>query len=624
MSSTAIEVEDFGALCTCPEILTIQAHLNGVAVELRNSQISSSSIEAIVAIDPSEQLQKQVLLDFGIGATSWSTEGILRTTSQVDDKYKISIDLKRQRTTGVGEPRTDARWESAPLWPILGEVLNPFQFNRKIPFYLHNISMGGVAIEFASPLPVFVGLKLYARIVFPFAGTLETDLLVRAVDTSGAVVAHCEFGEFSEQHVEYISRYLLEHTTQYNLGDIKAEHLVFTTDDHRFEVFEVANSGRLELQIVIHREIVGTAYIELLETSTRELLISDLEIQNEFNHPNVIPTLVSYLIRCSKIHDCTRIRIATNQPTSLERYGFTTRPNEKNRVYELDTRMIERPRDLNLSNWNRLYSLAQKSNAAPKSLVARLLRLLARPLQALQQVTDHKPVSWERYAVHYDTMCKINPAYQQMIADFHNWITQQVGIDMIVELGGGTGNFTKIAAEELPAAQFIHIDRDVVMNRVATRKYRKSGLNNISILNSDIEDVSFADNSLDLAICVHTLYLLSDPQSILKKIHRWLKPGGYLYVVDVGRPINLTKWVLYVFCSSLSKRGIRRTVATFIEARQVMKQNKHIQQAQSDGIYWLHSMSEFKNALEASGFQVLENHDCYRTTSDYALCIKAQ
>jgi len=93
-----------------------------------------------------------------------------------------------------------------------------------------------------------------------------------------------------------------------------------------------------------------------------------------------------------------------------------------------------------------------------------------------------------------------------------------------------------------------------------------------------------------------------------------------LYIVDVGRPIDIPRWAVYLFGCAVKRIGFLNTIKLFIEARQVVKQNHHIQQQQADGSYWVHSIDGFRSALVDSGFHIIESDTCYREMSDRAVC----
>jgi ubiquinone/menaquinone biosynthesis C-methylase UbiE len=161
------------------------------------------------------------------------------------------------------------------------------------------------------------------------------------------------------------------------------------------------------------------------------------------------------------------------------------------------------------------------------------------------------------------------------------------------------------------------------MNRFARRKYRRQRSHNVTVINSDISEFNANPGSFDLAVCVHTLYVLEDPQATLARIYDWLKPGGVLYLIDVGRAIDIPRWAIYLFYHAVRQLGLRKAVRTFVENIQVMKQNKHIREAQQDGTYWLHSPSEIASVVRSCGFVIETQNTVYRGMSDLLVCRKS-
>ena len=72
------------------------------------------------------------------------------------------------------------------------------------------------------------------------------------------------------------------------------------------------------------------------------------------------------------------------------------------------------------------------------------------------------------------------------------------------------------------------------MLQVANRKIAKQGLSNVTTLRMDALNMDFEDASFDIATSSFGLHEMEYPvmESILKEMHRVLKKGGKLYLVD--------------------------------------------------------------------------------------------
>jgi ubiquinone/menaquinone biosynthesis C-methylase UbiE len=233
-------------------------------------------------------------------------------------------------------------------------------------------------------------------------------------------------------------------------------------------------------------------------------------------------------------------------------------------------------------------------------------------------------VRWDEYAQAYDVMCSANPAYQKNLTLFREWIA---GLHLpqastICDVGAGTGNYVLELARRFPDARVIHLDSDPVMNRTASRKYSLSGVENVGFASSNASTVDLAPSSLDLIVCVNALYTFAEPSRVLDNFKLWLKPAGYLFVIDLGRPMDVADWSRYIVTSSVKTIGIGATLKAFFRGRKAIGQNRLIRREQELGRYWLHSPADFRVALINAGFEIGRTQICYRDVCDLAVCRK--
>ena len=237
---------------------------------------------------------------------------------------------------------------------------------------------------------------------------------------------------------------------------------------------------------------------------------------------------------------------------------------------------------------------------------------------------DSDEMDWDAYAQHYDLMCEFNSSYQDNISKLaeclHSWGLPSNA--RICDLGAGTGNYTLAMAEQLPGAEFIHVDFDSKMNEMALQKYERRQVRSVEILPENAQQIDFTDSSFDLVVCVNALYAISPQKEILRKVHTWLKPDGRFFIIDFGRKQRSIDWAFYLFRESIRKHRIGEYFKAVIEGREVFKQNRRSAKGQESGRYWLHSTSEFGAILADSGFVVDELHPCYRGYADLAICRK--
>ena len=104
----------------------------------------------------------------------------------------------------------------------------------------------------------------------------------------------------------------------------------------------------------------------------------------------------------------------------------------------------------------------------------------------------------------------------------------------ILDVCFGTGNSTLLVAKNNDKNMITGLDLSEDMLKVANRKIRKQGLTNIKTIRMDAADMDLADESFDVATSSFGLHEMEYPvmESIIKEMHRVLKEGGKLYLVD--------------------------------------------------------------------------------------------
>lgn len=227
-------------------------------------------------------------------------------------------------------------------------------------------------------------------------------------------------------------------------------------------------------------------------------------------------------------------------------------------------------------------------------------------------------VNWSRYAEVYDLMAKVNPAYQELLAEFAAFL-RRVGVAegmTLADFGAGTGNFSSLAARMVAGLKVIHIDSDMGMNQLARTK---SNGESLVIRQQDLDGIEIDECSYDAAVSVHALYTLSDPKRFLRKLSNGLMPGGHAFLCDLGRPLDVSAWRRFLVGESLRERGVVRTAEILWKGRHIATENRRIARAQRERRYWTHSHEEFRTAVEEAGLEVLESREVYRGDSDLVI-----
>lgn len=224
---------------------------------------------------------------------------------------------------------------------------------------------------------------------------------------------------------------------------------------------------------------------------------------------------------------------------------------------------------------------------------------------------------WSAYATAYDLLSEHNPEYQALLQDFEVFLTTIEMPQVIYDIGGGTGNYTEIAARTCPSSEIFLVEPDVGMIKSAQSKL--AAYDNIKYDTRALENVDTAGKA-DLVICVHALYAMPDQEQRLRDLRGLLRPGGMLYLIDLGRYMNVPDWRSYLFSSLKKEHGLAGAIRVFWQGREIAKQNKAIFKAQEKGVYWTHSEAEIASAVTTSGFEILRQQSVYRDHSDLLVC----
>lgn len=109
----------------------------------------------------------------------------------------------------------------------------------------------------------------------------------------------------------------------------------------------------------------------------------------------------------------------------------------------------------------------------------------------------------------------------------------------ILDVATGTGDFA-IACAGLNPESIIGIDISEEMMKVGRKKLKKLNLDSlISLKNGNAENVFFPDESFDAIVVGFGVRNFQNLEKGLANLHRILKPGGQLVVLEFSYPRNL-------------------------------------------------------------------------------------
>jgi len=106
----------------------------------------------------------------------------------------------------------------------------------------------------------------------------------------------------------------------------------------------------------------------------------------------------------------------------------------------------------------------------------------------------------------------------------------------ILDVATGTGDLA-IAASKLAPKRITGIDISENMLAIGRKKIRRKGLSElIHLYEGDSEKINFSDNTFDIVMVAFGVRNFSDTVKGLNEMHRVLKPGGMIMVLEFSKP----------------------------------------------------------------------------------------
>jgi SAM-dependent methyltransferase len=168
-----------------------------------------------------------------------------------------------------------------------------------------------------------------------------------------------------------------------------------------------------------------------------------------------------------------------------------------------------------------------QSRFAPVDNIINLAGAVATPkFDSVQWAMEFRPL----VAV-YDRIWR--PYFTYILCDFA-WeleMSQQLmavlpGMD-VLDLGCGTGNFTRFFSDSAKPGTVIGVDLSLPMLKKGMRKLSMQRNTNITLMRGDVMKWPFATETFDRIHCAGSLHLFQDVQNVFRSIYRSLKKGGY-------------------------------------------------------------------------------------------------
>jgi ubiquinone/menaquinone biosynthesis C-methylase UbiE len=148
---------------------------------------------------------------------------------------------------------------------------------------------------------------------------------------------------------------------------------------------------------------------------------------------------------------------------------------------------------------------------------------------------------------------------------------------VVADIGAGTGLFTRLFAEKVgPKGKVYAVDIAQEFIRYIEKTAQEKGLKNIVGVVCTADSVKLPANSIDIAFICDTYHHFEFPYRTMASIHRALKPGAQVVLVDFKRIPGVSReWVLghvragqEVFTREIISSGFQQ-----VEEKNFLKEN---------------------------------------------------
>lgn len=103
---------------------------------------------------------------------------------------------------------------------------------------------------------------------------------------------------------------------------------------------------------------------------------------------------------------------------------------------------------------------------------------------------------------------------------------------VIADIGAGSGYYTFRLAAQHPEGRVIAVDIQPEMISYLEQEKKTLNAGNVSIHLGKIEDTLLEEDSIDAALMVDAYHEFSHPYEMIRSIHRALRPGGRLFLLE--------------------------------------------------------------------------------------------
>jgi ubiquinone/menaquinone biosynthesis C-methylase UbiE len=128
---------------------------------------------------------------------------------------------------------------------------------------------------------------------------------------------------------------------------------------------------------------------------------------------------------------------------------------------------------------------------------------------------------------------------------------------VVADIGAGTGAFMEPLSRAVGSGgRYIGVDIDKDYVKLMESRAKRLGLAQASVVLSRPDSITLPEDSVDLMVVIDAYHHFTPPEPMLASMHKALRPGGQLVIVDFDRTPRSPKWL---------REHVRADKATFLK-----------------------------------------------------------
>lgn len=176
----------------------------------------------------------------------------------------------------------------------------------------------------------------------------------------------------------------------------------------------------------------------------------------------------------------------------------------------------------------------------------------------------------------------------------------------LLDVATGTGDMAILTYSQLKPQKITGIDISTGMLEIGRKKIQQRGLSgHIELLTGDSETINFPDDTFDAITVAFGVRNFQNLEKGLKEMHRVLKPGGRLVVLEFSRPSNFFFKGIYNLYMNVIAPAFGKLFA----------KNKKAYRYLNQSVQAFPERQQFTNILKSAGYR-----ETYYKTLSLGIC----